>query len=930
MDTHQYRRVAVIALIAILCFVIGVLIGYFSMKKEHLKYCKDVNRKDAYPTNFNFLNRGADMSISKKIPGLVSRQRLDETIRFLTEKPRYAGTETQAEVTKFVHNTFLRHGFHSERVAYNVLLSFPRPGANSTITLIDDGGNELQKTSPFEEGVGNIKDYDDSFKAFNAYSPSGEVEGDLIYAEYGRKLEFERLKENGIDVTGKIAIIKYGKIFRGNKVEFAAKAGAVGVILYSDPGDYGVCCEGINPYPETAFLPLTGMQRGAIVLTKGDQTTPGYPSTEYAYRLNEIELNSQVPQIPSQPITATDAFKMLREMNGEDIVQDSLGRFNLSFPHGTGLKPGRKVNMVVKNINEMRKIENVIGTIRGSIEPDRYVIFGGHKDAWVYGGADPMSGTNIVLEVARVIGELVNQGWKPRRSIIICSWDGEEYGLIGSFEWVEENMAWIRDKVVAYINVDSSVTGNLHTYLRSVPLLKKVFVESTKIAADPSGQYDSVYDKWLDEEHGDIQARKMGGGSDFVPFLAVHGIPTMYPKIYGISKGINGQEWTARSTPLYHTRYETYHFMKMIDPEMKNFAAMTTILTDVLRQLADSMILPFDLKAFLIDLKKSVKVVADVVFIQNTKVDKKYQEGLQKGIENVDEAIAKFQNDIAAVDKNNPLAVRRVNDKMMALEKVFIDGNGLPDRPQYKKYIEKPRSAPIGDRKLQPIILSDSKGNWLKNHVSDDVEKQIIWQSKSGARIADSTNWLKRNIAKSIINYGDIWLYVWIGTCDLTSKNKKYISLRHNNEDGIREITTKYREINDIIRKYPGSKLTILETPIYSIKKWNEGKGHKDPATFEDQDEELASQINALNREAREINKSLGSHSPEFTSDLQTNRKVKVGDNRQLRTIKRYNFNLYADGIHTGTLLSKAWLKKITEQIKRDCWDKQVGRNEPK
>ncbi|KAK3087682.1 hypothetical protein FSP39_009120 [Pinctada imbricata] len=143
-----------------------------------------------------------------------------------------------------------------------------------------------------------------------------------------------------------------------------------------------------------------------------------------------------------------------------------------------------------------------------------------------------------------------------------------------------------------------------------------------------------------------------------------------------------------------------------------------------------------------------------------------------------------------------------------------------------RKYIEKPRSAPIGERKLQPIILSD-------------------------------------------------------------------------------------------------------KTPIYSIKKWNEGKGHKDPATFEDQDEELASQIYTLNREARKINKSLGSHSPEFTSDLQTNRKVKVGDNRQLSTIKRYNFNLNADGIHPGTLLSKAWLKKIIEQIKRDCWDKQVGRNEP-
>ncbi|KAK3101739.1 hypothetical protein FSP39_005989 [Pinctada imbricata] len=665
MDTHQYRRVAIIALIAILCFVIGVLIGYFSMKKEHLKYCKDENKKSSYPANFKFLNRGADMSISKKIPGLVSRERLDETLRFLTDKPRKAGTENQAEVTKFVHNTFLRHGFDSERVAYNVLLSYPRPGVNTTVTLLDEKDNELLKTSPIEEDLENINNDDESFKAYNGYSPSGDVEGDLIYAEYGRKRDFEKLKENGIDVTGKIVIIKYGKIFRGNKVDFAARAGAVGVILFSDPGDYGVCCEGTDPYPKSGFLPLTGMQRGNIVLQKGDQTTPGYPSTKYAYRLNEVELKERLPSIPSQPIAAKDAFKLIRELKGQEIVQDSLGRFNLSFPHGTGLKLGRRVKLVVKSIDEMRKIENVIGTIKGSIEPDRYVIFGGHKDAWVYGAADPMSGSNTLLEVSRVIGELVNQGyhffmlfimsspflnagWKPRRSIIICSWDAEEYGLVGSYEWVE--------------------------------------------AADPDGNYDSVYDKWLVEENGTIKAKTMGGGSDFVPFLAVNGIPTMYPKFYGLSMDNKGQEWTSRSTPLYHSRYETYNLLKMIDPEMKFSAAISTILVEVLRQLADSLILPFDLQAFLEDLKDSVKIVLDTVYIQNSAIDEKYKDGLQKGIERVEESIAKFENHIVAIDTDNPLAIRRINDKLVGLEKVFLDGNGLPDRPWFKHLLRSPSS----------------------------------------------------------------------------------------------------------------------------------------------------------------------------------------------------------------------------------------------
>jgi len=244
-----------------------------------------------------------------------------------------------------------------------------------------------------------------------------------------------------------------------------------------------------------------------------------------------------------------------------------------------------------------------------------------------------------------------------------------------------------------------------------------------------------------------------------------------------------------------------------------------------------------------------------------------------------------------------------------------------------RKFISKPREPPSGKRTHQPIILTDSKGNYLKKYACHDVEKQIVWLPKSGAKIEDSTQWLKSNISKKIINYGDIWLYVWMGTCNLTSKNKKYISLKSENDEEVDKIISKCNEIIKIINRYPGTKVTFLETPVYSIKNWNESKGHKDPNVFVEQDENLSKQIYTLNGKVREINNSLGTHSPDFSSDLRANDKYRCGKDRKLKTKKYYNFKLYSDGIHPDSLLSKTWLRKISEQAKRDCWERISNSN---
>ena len=242
-------------------------------------------------------------------------------------------------------------------------------------------------------------------------------------------------------------------------------------------------------------------------------------------------------------------------------------------------------------------------------------------------------------------------------------------------------------------------------------------------------------------------------------------------------------------------------------------------------------------------------------------------------------------------------------------------------RNKLRKFLSKPRLTIEGERKLKPAVLTDSKGH-IDRYATHNAERDILWWSESGENIEKRTTWLKKNIASKIIRHGDIWLYTWLGTCNLTSKNKKYIALTSESDTEIDNIIRKYEEIIEIVNKYPGSRVTILETPIYSIKAWNTKQGHKNPNIFEDQDAKLESQIHKLNGKVREINNRLGSHSPEFSSDISNTSIYHCGNNRKTKIKRNYEFGLYRDGIHPDELLAKNWLKKISEQTKRDCWDK--------
>ncbi|XP_033752416.1 N-acetylated-alpha-linked acidic dipeptidase 2-like [Pecten maximus] len=680
MSFHNHKGMGVAALVAVLVFVLGILIGFFSKSF----YGPDLGTCPG--AGLQKLTEDADHGVTESLLSYIDVQHLDSVYRELTSKPRLAGTESQKESADYVHNLFQEYGLTSQIDTYDVFLSYPAEGHDNSASVVNENGEVEYRTVSLEELTREDTRHPDEIQAFNAFSPSGDVTAELVYANYGRAEDFDKLQELGINCSGKIVIARYGKIFRGNKVMFAHQAGAVGVILYSDPADYGpplsnTTASGMaDVYPDTWWLPDTGMQRGNIIMTKGDQATPGYPALWYTQRLSDEELEKKLPKIPCHPIGYRDAYNILKEMEGEEVLPLWRGNLNLTYRFGPTLRNNRKIRLVVKNENRTVPIHNVIGQITGAIEPDRYVIFGNHRDAWVYGGTDPASGGIIIMELARIFGKLLETGWRPRRTLLFCSWDAEEYGLVGSYEFVEDNLKWLTSNAVAYLNVDSPVSGNKTLILRTVPLLRQVFFDAAKQVPDPHVTGQSAFDVWRGEKQTP-STRKVGSGSDHTPFVANAGVPSLYPKFAKMDN------WPAAGTPLYHTRYETTHLMMMIDPGFKISSAMAGIMAETGRRLSDSLVIPLGLRDYADDLWLSVHSLNISVY---GIVQQKYINGVMKGADALMEAVDKFENATESLDRQNPVAIRILNDKLMAVERAFLDINGIPNRQHYKHLIHTP------------------------------------------------------------------------------------------------------------------------------------------------------------------------------------------------------------------------------------------------
>eukprot|EP00064_Thunnus_orientalis_P018319 superscaffoldBa00004180_g18416 len=516
--------------------------------------------------------------------------------RKFTRLPHLAGTEQNLRYAEQIKKEWQEFGLDSvEMVPYDVLLSYPNKSQPNYISIVDALGHEVVNTSLAEPVPEGYEDVPNIVPPYSAFSPKGQPEGDLVYVNYGRTEDFFQLeREMGINVTGKIVIVRYGKIFRGNKVKNAVLAGATGIIMFSDPADY--CAAGVQPYPDGWNLPGGGAQRGNVLNLNGagDPLTPGYPAKEYTYRFS-LEDGVGLPSIPVHPIGYHDAVHLLKNMGGKTPPNNWKGALNISYRIGPGFTEdfkNQKVRMNIHTNNQVTRIYNVIGRIRGALEPDRYVILGGHRDAWVFGAIDPMSGAAVLHETARSAGRLLSKG-----------------------EFLSDNAKLLQERAVAYINADSAIEGMYTLRVDCTPSLHTMVYDLTKQIASPEEGEEgvSLYESWHKRDNwtNDRDApriSKLGSGSDFEAYFIRLGIAAGRARY---TKNKKTERYS--SYPVYHSVYETFEIVeKFYDPSFRRLRAVAQVRGGLIFLLADSQLLPLDTNQYAGSLRKYAQSIAQL------------------------------------------------------------------------------------------------------------------------------------------------------------------------------------------------------------------------------------------------------------------------------------------------------------------------------
>ena len=611
-----------------------------------------------------------------------------QELKVLTAVPHIAGSKEDYATAKYVAKKFRDAGLQTKIVPYRVMINLPK---KIEVTAFDSSGKQIM-SGPTPEHVSDDPYQDDKriVTAFHGSSASGDVTGEVIYANYGRPKDFAELDRRHIDVRGKIVIVRYGKNFRGVKAYIAQQRGAAGIIIYSDPADDGYFLG--DKYPKGPYRPATGVQRGSVqYLFKypGDPTTPGFASVPGLPANRRISLQDAAdqPKIPSTPLSYHDAAPILKALGGEQSPRGWQGALPFTYHIGPGPV---KVHMVLQQDYALHTIWDVEGTIPGTGSPEDWVIVGNHRDAWVFGAVDPGSGTAAMLEAVHGVGALLKQGWKPRRTIIFSSWDAEEQGLMGSTEWAEQHAAQLQH-AVAYFNVDVAVSGPKFG-AEAVPSLKPFLVDITKLVPSPQG--GTVYSVWQAEQQQSatennnergkkvpdssplvegIRLGNLGSGSDYTPFLQHLGVPAT-------DIGSTGRYG------VYHSAFDDYTwYTKFADPTFAYLKQQASILGLEALHMADADILPYDYSLY------GQEVVGYLQSAQR-RAAKLDMHALDFGP--ALEAARAFQ--AAGARAANPEqmpagpAQQQLNDSLRLVEADLLSQKGLPGRGWYKHTIYAP------------------------------------------------------------------------------------------------------------------------------------------------------------------------------------------------------------------------------------------------
>jgi N-acetylated-alpha-linked acidic dipeptidase len=623
--------------------------------------------------------------------GVPAAQSAREHLRRLTSQPHVAGTRGDYEMALYVRDQMRSYGLAADLKEYQVLINYPKQPA-----LVELISPRLERLRVQEQPLAEDSSSRDTriVSLFNGYAASGDVTAPLVYVNYGLPDDYEALKKLGVEVRGRIVIARYGNSFRGVKAKVAEEHGAVGLIIYSDPADDGYMQGDV--YPKGPWRPESSGQRGSVEYLfeySGDPLTPGTPSIPGTPRLS-MEAATNLPRIPVQPISYGEARRLLEPLNGPLRPKGFQG--GLPFPYHVGGTDYVRVHLKTLMDYAQRTIWNVVARIDGALEKDRWVIMGNHRDAWVFGAVDPNSGTSAMLEAARGFGQLLKKGWQPRRSIVLCSWDGEEYGLLGSTEWVEENAQELKQKAVVYLNMDSAVSGP-NFGASSVPSMWKMIRAATRDVADPK-THKSLYQAWQDRSResqpeaaltdasrgtdtpvAEARIGALGSGSDYTPFLQHLGITSL-------DMGFGGDYG------VYHSAYDSFNWMtKFGDPTFQYHVAAAQIWGTLALRFADAESLPLDYTDYAAQIRDFFNET------QRTAARRKLSDSFDAKA--LTDAINNLSEEAARINKRRRELLQttrageqlaRLNDALIAAERALTDERGLHGRTWYKHQIYAP------------------------------------------------------------------------------------------------------------------------------------------------------------------------------------------------------------------------------------------------
>jgi N-acetylated-alpha-linked acidic dipeptidase len=651
---------------------------------------------------------------------ILDAKNIGDYMKRMSARPHHLGSAYDKDNAEWILSKFKEWGWDARIENYDVL--FPTP-KERLVEMVAPSAFKLKLEEPAVASDPTSGQKMEQLPSFNAYSIDGDVTAPLVYVNYGRPQDYDELDRRGISVKGAIVIARYGASWRGIKPKVAAEHGAVGCLIYSDPMDDGYVVDDV--FPDGPMRNSSGVQRGSVMdmpTYPGDPLTPGVGATPDAKRLDLKDVTT-LTKIPVLPISYADAQPLLSALRGPVAPGDWRGALPITYHLGPG--PAR-VHMKVAFNWDRARIYDVVARIQGLTYPDEWVIRGNHHDAWVNGAGDPGAGMSAELEEARAIGQLVKQGWRPKRTLIYIAWDGEEQALLGSTEWVEDHDKDLREHAVAYVNSDGNGRGFLNA--SGSHSLEQLVNSVAKDVEDPETK-TSVWQRLhartiargSKDQRAEVRSRAdlriaaLGSGSDYSSFLQHNGVPSL-------NLGFGGLD---TSDGVYHSIYDDYyHFTKFLDTDLAYGRALAQLAGATMIRLADADLLPFEftnladtVQTYVKELETLLKDRQDEVRERNKEIDEgvftaiddprrplaapKVEQvppalnvaPLENAANALTQAAARYHEAVVAAQPriaSNAATLRAVNARLMQAERQLVDEAGLPKRPWYRHLLYAP------------------------------------------------------------------------------------------------------------------------------------------------------------------------------------------------------------------------------------------------